>query len=81
MCEHVFDIVSVSFIVRNKVQDLKIDIVLLFRWISLISPIKVANEKTLPIKVVSEWCYSNAENFVLVVKIAVEIDSCFSNVH
>ena len=31
MREHVFDIVSVFFIVRNKVQDLKIDIVLLFR--------------------------------------------------
>ena len=39
---------------------------------------EVEDEQILPIKVVSEWYYSNAENFVLVGQNAVEIDSCFS---
>ena len=78
MLEHEFDVVTVFFIACNKVQDLKLDIILLFRWIPLISPIKAANEKISPIKVVGEWYHSNAAHFVLVVKNAVDIDSYFS---
>ena len=39
---------------------------------------EIEDKQILPIKVVSEWDYSNTENFALVVKNAVEIDSCFS---
>ena len=43
---------------------------------------EVEDEQILPIKVVSEWDYSNAENFVTVVKNAVEIvEIVFSNIH
>ena len=40
---------------------------------------EVEDEQILSIKVVNEWNYSNAENFVLIVKNAVEIGFCFSN--
>ena len=39
---------------------------------------KIEDEQILSIKVISEWDSGNAENLVLVIKNAVEIDSCFS---
>lgn len=49
-----------------------------WRYLNYADIEKVENEQILLIKVFSKWNFSNAENFVLVLMNAVEIDFCFS---